>query len=149
MMVSMATAWPRPVCSPRSPNLSAPMVKTQWQNSWKAFPSAFVTASFRPCWRSSKSLRLQRLQKPHWLARRRRGQFTLPHHPAAAHEGADRPTGDAQAVIGRPAGTGSHPFIGDGLAAFEIDDGEIRIVARRDPPLACDVEKPRRPGAGQ
>src|ERR1700676_509777 len=35
-----------------------------------------------------EELPLQRLQEPHWLAGRRRDQLTLPHHAAAAHEGA-------------------------------------------------------------
>src|SRR4051812_33605107 len=78
-------------------------------------------------------LRLQRLQKPHRLALRRRHELALPHHAAAADEGTDGPAGDAHAVIRGPAGFGGDPFVGDGLAALQIDDGEVGVVARGDP----------------
>ena len=93
--------------------------------------------------------RLQRLQKPHRLAQRRRQQFALPHHAAAAHEGADRPARDLHAVIRRPAGARGDPLLVMVSLALQIDDGEVGVVAGRDAALAGDAEEPRRAGAGQ
>src|ERR1700719_1292145 len=147
----MATAWRKPACLRPSPNWSAPMARTPWPNSWKAFPAAFAMASFRRRWPSSSRRKspLQRFQNPHRFAGRGRDDLALPHHPPAAHKGADRPAGDAHAVIGRPARARGHPFVGDGLAALEIDHGKVRVIARRDPALAGDIEQPRRACAGQ
>ena len=37
----------------------------------------------------------------------------------------------------------------DGLAALQVDDGEVGVVADRDAALAGDAEEPLRAGAGQ
>src|SRR4051812_40433392 len=93
-----------------------------------------------------QSLLLQRLQKPHRLTLRGRHELALPHHAAAADEGADGPAGDADAVIGGPAGLGRDPFVGDGLAALEIDDCEVGVIAGGDAALAGHVVEARRAG---
>ena len=57
------------------------------------------------------------------------------------------PTGQPvtrHAVIGRPAGARRDPAVGDGLAALEVDDGEIGVVAHGDAALARDAEQARR-----
>ena len=58
-------------------------------------PSRRTTKMPLHCAASAAPLLLQRLQKPHRLALRRRHQFALPHHRLAAHDGAHRPAGDA------------------------------------------------------
>ena len=67
----------------------------------------------------------------------------LPHHSPPAHKSSDRPARHFHAIVRRPARARSNPFVGDGLAALEIDDRQIGIVARGDPAFARDVEQPR------
>ena len=75
--------------------------------------------------------------------------FAVPHHAAAAHDGADGPALDALAVVGRPAGAAGHLRVGDGLLALQVDDGEVGVVAGGDAPLAADAEQPLRAVARQ
>ncbi len=81
-------------------------------------------------------------EKAHRLALGRPGDLAVPHHAPAAHERADRPALHADAVVGRPAAARLDPGVGDGLAALQVDDGEVRVVADRNAALAADAEQP-------
>src|SRR5688572_20295753 len=80
-------------------------------------------------------------REAHGLAMRRPGDFAVPHHAPAAHDGSNGPALHRYAVIGRPAAARLDPGVGDGLAAPQIDDGQVRIVAHRDAALAADAEQ--------
>src|SRR4051812_49673289 len=56
-----------------------------------------------------------RFQELHDLTLGRRDEFALPHHFAPSDERPHGPAGNAHAVVGRPAGAGRDPTVGDYL----------------------------------
>src|SRR5689334_2984739 len=91
----------------------------------------------------------KRLDEPRRFPGRQAHQLALPHHAAAAHDRADRPAGDLDAVIGRPTALRGDPSVGDGLAALQVHDGEVGVVAGRDAALVGQAEDAARPLAGE
>src|SRR5262245_18768627 len=76
-------------------------------------------------------------------------EVALPHHPRSAHDGAYRPAGDADAVVGRPAGARGDPTIADGLPSLEVDHGQVGVVSDGDAALAANAKEARGPMAGE
>ncbi len=66
-----------------------------------------------------------------------------------AHDRADRPAFDLPPGEGSPPRFAADPLIVDDALAFEVDDGQVGVVAERDAALAGDAENALRPGAGQ
>src|SRR5579885_2568707 len=99
--------------------------------------------------RRTLPLRLQRRYEAHRLARGAADEGVVAHHDAAADNGEFRPAGDAHAVEGRPAAAAGDPAVLDDAARLEVDDGEVRVVAEGDAPLAGDAVDARGPGAGE
>src|ERR1700674_5930498 len=75
---------------------------------------------------------LAREQEAHRRAFAWARDLALPHHLAAAHEGADRPARHLEPVERRPAAARADPFVRDRLLAPEIDHGEIGVEARSE-----------------
>src|SRR4029078_4374683 len=76
-------------------------------------------------------------------------KFAVPHGDIAPEDRSDRPALHIAAGKGRPTTFRGDPVVGDGLLQFQIDDGEIGVIAYRDAALAGDAEDALRPGAGQ
>src|SRR5262245_45748239 len=140
---STAIASLRRVCSPPLRNSLRPMAR----NRPRAIPKAWRTASATANFRSATST--NRFPELDGLAGRRSKQFTLPHHAHAAHEGAHRPAADGHAVVRSPSGARGDPSVGDRLAALDIDDGQIGIIADGKAPFPRDAEQAGRSGARQ
>src|SRR4051794_1588982 len=145
--VSTATAWRKRRCLPRFRNSSRPTARKRPPATPRVSRTASARAASRPH-RGTDPLP-QRLLEAHRLAQGRRGQLPLPHDDVPANDRADRPAGHRDAVIRGPAAFRGDPAIADGLAALEVDDREVAIVAGGDPTLARDAEKPLRPGTGE
>ena len=81
------------------------------------------------------------------LALRGRDQFALPHRLTAAHDRPERPAGDTFAAAGRSGYARGDRGIADRLAAHQIEDGEVGVMARRAAPIADNPENAQRAGA--
>src|SRR4029079_10359698 len=63
-------------------------------------------------------------------------KFAVPHGDIAPEDRSDRPALHIAAGKGRPTTFRGDPVVGDGLLQFQIDDGEIGVIAYRDAALA-------------
>ena len=66
-----------------------------------------------------------------------------------AHDGADRPAFDFLPGEGRPAAFAADPVILDHALGFEIDDGEVGVIANGNAAFAGNAEQALRPCAGE
>src|SRR6185437_15890284 len=75
--------------------------------------------------------------------------LVVAHHRAAADDGRHRPAGDLHAGERGPAAGRDDPGFLDPPPPPQVDQGEIRVIAGRQPTLAERAVDPRGPGAEQ
>src|SRR5581483_1752952 len=76
-------------------------------------------------------------------------ELPLPHRGLATNECAHRPALHLAAGEGGPSRLAADPGVLDDALGFEIDDGEVGVVAHSDAALAGNAEDALGTGAGQ
>src|SRR5665213_3610678 len=98
---------------------------------------------------SAACTRFKRFREMQGCALPTRRQCVIAHHRPCTDARGDGPAGGVHAVEGRPTAFRGDPTVLNLPPLFEIDDGEIGVVAERDATFAGDSEDARSARAGE